>query len=90
LLEGSVVGANAVLAPGTVVPPGRLVPAGELWAGKPARFVRALTKDEKAATPLVAAEAGATKAEGYAMHELPEGGFRYKAVEALREAMSGK
>ena len=90
LLEGSVVGASAVLAPGTVVPPGRLVPAGELWAGKPARFVRALTKDEKAATAAVAAEAGASRAEDYAQHELPEGGMRYKAVEALREALAGK
>ena len=90
LLEGSVVGAGAVLAPGTVVPPGRLVPAGELWAGRPARFVRALTKDERAATAAVAAEAGASRAGGYAQHELPEGGIRYKAVEALREALAGK
>jgi len=90
LLEGSVVGASAVLAPGTVVPPGRMVPAGELWSGKPARFVRELSKDEKAATSAVAAEAGASRVGGYAQHELPEGGFRYKAVEALREALAGK
>lgn len=48
LLEGSLVEKTAVLAPGAVVPPGRLIPSGQLWAGNPARYVRDLTKDEKA------------------------------------------
>lgn len=48
LLEGSLVEKNAVLAPGSVLPPGRRIPAGQLWAGSPAKFVRNLSKDEKA------------------------------------------
>lgn len=48
LMEGSLVENHSILAPGTVLPPGRLVPSGQLWAGNPAKFVRDLTKDEKA------------------------------------------
>lgn len=54
LLEGSLVEKNAVLAPGSVLPPGRRIPSGELWAGSPAKFVRKLTKDEKAEIPTLA------------------------------------
>ncbi|KAK9846323.1 hypothetical protein WJX81_001499 [Elliptochloris bilobata] len=54
LLEGSLVEKHAVLAPGTVLPPGRLIPGGQLWAGNPARYVRDLTKDEKADIPIIA------------------------------------
>lgn len=48
LLEGSVMEDQSVLAPGSVLSPGALVESGQLWAGVPARFVRDLTKDEKA------------------------------------------
>eukprot|EP00887_Chlorella_sp_A99_P001949 scaffold18.g1949.t1 len=54
LLEGSLVERNSVLAPGSVLPPARRIPSGELWAGAPARFVRKLTKDEKADIPALA------------------------------------
>ncbi|KAK9820146.1 hypothetical protein WJX72_006656 [[Myrmecia] bisecta] len=54
LMEGSLVEHHSVLAPGTVLPPGRLVPSGQLWAGNPARYVRDLTKDEKAEIATVA------------------------------------
>lgn len=57
LLEGSLVEKNAVLAPGSVVPPARRIPSGELWAGSPAKFVRKLTKDEKADITAVAQSA---------------------------------
>lgn len=49
LLEGSMVENHSVLAPGSVLGPGRRVPSGQLWAGVPAKYVRDLTKDEKAA-----------------------------------------
>ncbi len=81
LLEGSVVEKHAVLAPGSVLPPGRRVPGGELWAGAPARRVRALTKDEIAAiAPLAAAQRPA--AERAAAEYLPESGA-WREAEAL-------
>lgn len=48
LLEGSVVEGHSVLAPGSVLTPGARLESGQLWAGTPARYVRDLTKDEKA------------------------------------------
>jgi carbonic anhydrase/acetyltransferase-like protein (isoleucine patch superfamily) len=41
--EGSMLGANSVLATG------QRVPSGELWAGNPARKIRDLTGDESGA-----------------------------------------
>ncbi|KAF8057852.1 GAMMACAL1 [Scenedesmus sp. PABB004] len=49
LLEGSMMESHSVLAPGSVLPPTRRVPEGELWGGVPARFIRALSDDEKEA-----------------------------------------
>lgn len=42
VLEGAVVEDGSVVAAGSLVPPGRRIPSGELWAGKPARFIRKL------------------------------------------------
>jgi gamma-carbonic anhydrase len=44
VLDGAVVEENAHIAPGSVVTPGTHVSAGELWAGSPAKKVRALTE----------------------------------------------
>lgn len=56
LLEGSLMEKNSILGPGSVLAPGRRVPSGEYWAGKPAKFVRKLSKDEKMEiAPLAAA-----------------------------------
>ena len=81
LLEGSMMEKGSVLAPGSVLPPGRRVPAGQLWAGAPARFVRDLTKDEKAAIPALAA-AVAPAADAHAAEFLPSS-FAYVEAEAL-------
>ena len=48
VMDGCVVEAGAMLAAGALLTPGKIVPAGELWAGRPARFVRALTEAERA------------------------------------------
>lgn len=86
LLEGSVVGAGAVLEPGTVLPPGRLIPAHQVWGGRPARYVRDVSKDEAAAHAARADDA-ARRAAAFAAEELPEGGFIYVDAErARREA----
>jgi carbonic anhydrase/acetyltransferase-like protein (isoleucine patch superfamily) len=46
VLDGATVGTNSIIAPGAVVTPGTKVPSGELWAGSPAKKVRALTSEE--------------------------------------------
>ncbi|KAE8657147.1 Gamma carbonic anhydrase-like 2 [Hibiscus syriacus] len=54
LMEGSLVETHSILEAGSVVPPGRRIPTGELWAGNPARFVRALTHEETLEIPKLA------------------------------------
>lgn len=53
-MEGSLVETHSILEAGSVVPPGRRIPTGELWAGNPARFVRALTHEETLEIPKLA------------------------------------
>ncbi|KAG6385953.1 hypothetical protein SASPL_154836 [Salvia splendens] len=54
LMEGSLVETHSILEAGSVVPPGRRIPSGELWAGNPAKFVRALTHEETLEIPELA------------------------------------
>jgi serine acetyltransferase len=56
ILDGAVVESQSVVAPGSVVTPGTKVASGELWAGSPAKKVRALTEEEKASILETAAE----------------------------------
>ena len=51
VMDGAVVEGGAMVAAGALVPPGKCVPRGELWAGVPAKFMRALTGDEQAYIP---------------------------------------
>jgi len=46
---------GAMVAAGAVVAAHTTVPSGQLWAGNPARFMRALTPDEAAFIPKSAA-----------------------------------
>ena len=64
ILDGSVVETHSMIAPGAIVTPGTTVPSGELWAGSPAKKVRALTPDEIAAI----AETATDKAELASLH----------------------
>jgi carbonic anhydrase/acetyltransferase-like protein (isoleucine patch superfamily) len=48
LLDDVVVEAGAMVAAGALVTPGKRVGAGELWSGRPARFARRLTPEERA------------------------------------------
>jgi carbonic anhydrase/acetyltransferase-like protein (isoleucine patch superfamily) len=46
VLDGAVVEADAMLAAGALLTPGKVVKSGELWAGRPAKFLRSLTVAE--------------------------------------------
>jgi carbonic anhydrase/acetyltransferase-like protein (isoleucine patch superfamily) len=39
---------GAMVAAGAIVGPGTIIPAGEIWGGKPAKHLRALTPEEQA------------------------------------------
>ncbi|GAB4822757.1 hypothetical protein N2152v2_009803 [Parachlorella kessleri] len=85
LMEGSLVENHSVLAPGTVVGPGRLIPSGQLWAGSPAKYVRDLTKDEKAAiAPL--AQSVFRLIDEHSEEFLPDS-WAYLEADALREVL---
>ena len=47
-LDGARIGSGAMLAAGALLGPGKAVPARELWAGRPARLMRAIGDDELA------------------------------------------
>ena len=46
IMDGVVVESGAMVAAGALVTPGKRVKRGELWAGSPAKFMRALTEKE--------------------------------------------
>jgi gamma-carbonic anhydrase len=46
VMDGAVVETGAWIATGAVVTPGKRVKSGELWAGTPARLLRAVTPEE--------------------------------------------
>ncbi len=46
ILDEAVVESGAMVAAGAMVTPGKRVPSGELWAGRPAKFMRKLTKED--------------------------------------------
>lgn len=51
VMDGAVVESGAMVAAGALVSPGKVVKSGELWAGVPAKPMRAMTDDEKAYMP---------------------------------------
>lgn len=55
VLDGAVVEGDAMLAAGALLTPGKVVKSGELWAGRPARFLRALREEEIAGNRAAAA-----------------------------------
>lgn len=46
VMDGCEVESDAMLAAGAMLTPGKIVPSGQLWAGRPARYVRDLSDDE--------------------------------------------
>jgi len=47
VLDGAVVKKNSMLAAGSLLTQGKIIKPGELWAGKPAKFLRILRNEEK-------------------------------------------
>ena len=48
VMDGCVIESDAMLAAGAMLTPGRRIPSGQLWAGRPAKYVRDLTPDDLA------------------------------------------
>jgi carbonic anhydrase/acetyltransferase-like protein (isoleucine patch superfamily) len=46
VMDGAIVGHQAMVAAGALVTPGKEIPSGQLWAGRPAKFMRNLTDDD--------------------------------------------
>ncbi len=49
VMDGCEIESDAMLAAGAMLTPGRRVPRGQLWAGRPAKYLRDLTSEELAA-----------------------------------------
>jgi len=48
VMDGAVVEGGGMVAAGALLTPGKRVRAGEIWAGSPAKYMRAMSEDEKA------------------------------------------
>ena len=48
VMDGCEIESGAMLAAGALLAPGRRIPAGQLWAGRPAKYVRDLSAEELA------------------------------------------
>lgn len=48
VMDGCEIEGDAMLAAGAMLTPGRRIPSGQLWAGRPAKYVRVLTAEELA------------------------------------------
>jgi carbonic anhydrase/acetyltransferase-like protein (isoleucine patch superfamily) len=46
VMDGAIVQKRAFVAAGALVTPGKIVPTGQLWAGRPAKYLRDLTDDD--------------------------------------------
>ncbi len=79
--EGALVEKDAVVADGAVVGAGVRVPAGQVVAGNPAKFVRDVTDEEKAARRLQCEEVSGLAAEH--AHEFLPDGTAYLQAEKL-------
>ena len=48
VMDGCEIESDAMLAAGAMLTPGKRLPSGQLWAGRPAKYVRDLTEQELA------------------------------------------
>lgn len=47
VMDGARIESGAMLAAGSLLTPGKVVPRGQLWAGRPARYVRDINDDDR-------------------------------------------
>ena len=47
VMDGAVVGEGSLIAAGSLVTPGRQIGPGEVWAGRPARFLRKIAEGDQ-------------------------------------------
>lgn len=66
VMDEAVVEDRAMVAAGALVTPGKTVPSGQLWAGRPARYMRDMTEEERAYLK-ISADNYATLAKDYKM-----------------------
>ena len=48
VMDGCRIESDAMLAAGAMLTPGKTIPSGQLWAGRPAKYVRDLSEEELA------------------------------------------
>ena len=48
VMDGCKIESDAMLAAGAMLTPGKRIPSGQLWAGRPAKYLRDLTEEELA------------------------------------------
>ena len=46
VMDGCAIESDAMLAAGAMLTPGKRIPSGQLWAGRPAKFVRELREED--------------------------------------------
>lgn len=46
IMDDAIVEEEAMVAAGALVPPGKRIPSRQLWGGRPAKYMRDLTKEE--------------------------------------------
>ena len=72
VLDRATVEGGGMVAAGALVTPGKVVAAGEVWAGTPAKFMRAMREEERAQVPyLVAHYKDLAKAHGAKLSREP-------------------
>ena len=54
IMDGAIVETGGMVAAGALITPGKRVASGQIWAGNPAKFMRALSKAERDFIPVSA------------------------------------
>ncbi len=47
IMDDVQVGDNVIIGAGSLVTPGKKIPSGQLWAGRPAKYIRDISEQEK-------------------------------------------